>query len=79
MDTHTSGRPHLGDIARGLIDARVSGVDFWDTDAGRRLLEWHRRGAEPLGQQAPRSTGPAAPPVRRRLPRSRPSRPGPRG
>jgi hypothetical protein len=70
VDTHTGGRPHLGDIARGLIDSRVSGVDFWDTDAGRRLLEWHRRGEPPA---APGSAAghPADAPGRPRPPWSR--------
>lgn len=38
MTKDTSRWPHFGDIAMGLIDARLSGVDFWDTDAGQRLL-----------------------------------------
>jgi hypothetical protein len=63
--THTGGRPHLGDIARGLFDARVSGVDFWDTDAGRRLLEWHRGGALPTAPE-PGAGEPAAAPGRPR-------------
>lgn len=51
MDTRADRRPHLGDIAKGLFDSRVSGVDFWDTDAGRRLLEWERRGKPPGAQE----------------------------
>jgi hypothetical protein len=45
--------PHLGEIAAGLIEARLSGVDFWDTDVGQRLLRGKRgdvpaqRGQEP--------------------------------
>jgi hypothetical protein len=33
-----SRRPHLKEIASGLLDSRLSGVDFWDTEAGHRLL-----------------------------------------
>jgi hypothetical protein len=65
VDTHTSGRPHLGDIAKGLIDSRVSGVDFWDTDVGRRLLERHRRG-KPRAAPGQDVAGTAAAPGRLR-------------
>ncbi len=34
----TSRRPRVGEIASGLIDSRLSGVDFWDTEVGQRLL-----------------------------------------
>jgi hypothetical protein len=44
-------RPHLMTIALGLFDARVSGVDFFDTEGGREVtrmyhqLQQHRREA----------------------------------
>jgi hypothetical protein len=44
-------RPHLMTIAMGLFDARVSGVDFFDTEGGREVtrmyhqIQQHRRAA----------------------------------
>lgn len=55
--------PHLHEIAAGLFEARMSGVDFWDTDVGQRLLRG-KRGAVPGQPGQPAQRG-----------RSRPSRP----
>jgi hypothetical protein len=35
-------RPHLSKIVMGLIDARVSGVDFLDTEVGQQLVRSYR-------------------------------------
>ena len=63
MSTESSRWPHLGDIALGLIDARLSGIDFWDTDAGQRLLARRPRKAPapvpvPHGRRDPRTVRP---------------------
>ena len=36
-------RPHVSDIVLGLIEARVSGVDFLDTVGGAELERMYRR------------------------------------
>jgi hypothetical protein len=38
VEASSQHRPHLRDIASGLFEARVSGVDFWDTQSGQALL-----------------------------------------
>jgi hypothetical protein len=51
-------RPHVSDIVLGLIEARVSGVDFFDTVGGAELermyrhRQAHRRAAH-RGDQVP--------------------------
>ncbi|MGH3505865.1 MAG: hypothetical protein ACRDO2_01530 [Nocardioidaceae bacterium] len=40
-------RPHLSKVVMGLLDARLSGVDFFDTEVGQELLRlylFHRHG-----------------------------------
>lgn len=39
---HHSSRPHLSPIVFGLIDARVSGIDFFDTAGGAELARVFR-------------------------------------
>ena len=41
---HHSSRPHLSPIVFGLIDARVSGIDFFDTAGGAELARVFRAG-----------------------------------
>jgi hypothetical protein len=36
-------RPHVLAIAFGLLDAHVSGVDYFDTAGGKELLRLYRR------------------------------------
>jgi hypothetical protein len=36
-------RPHLMTIAMGLFDARVSGVDFFDTEGGREVTRMYHK------------------------------------
>jgi hypothetical protein len=36
-------RPHVSDIVLGLIDARVTGVDFFDTVGGAEVKRMYRR------------------------------------
>jgi hypothetical protein len=38
---HREG-PHLTKIFMGLLDARLSGVNFFDTEGGQELLGSHR-------------------------------------
>lgn len=36
-------RPHVSDLVLGLIDARVTGVDFFDTVGGVEVQRMYRR------------------------------------
>jgi hypothetical protein len=36
-------RPHVSDLVLGLIDARVTGVDFFDTVGGAEVQRMYRR------------------------------------
>ena len=55
MEASSQHRPHLRDIASGLFEARVSGVDFWDTRSGQDLLRAiSERGGEPGGSASAR-------------------------
>lgn len=45
----TEAEPEVGErlhpmtIAMGMFDARVSGVDFFDTEGGREVMRWYRQ------------------------------------